>query len=196
MQLYFVCPEGKMISKKWVAVFGNQCFPSGKSGHGTLRIFSRPKWLILLIHLQNVFVKWLILLFHLQNVFVNIKKLALKVNNCQIGVALLRRSTRCNKWFYVMNSYPLGTLLSQLNCYSVSPGIAISIFLLGDLYWLCGEFDFLTENLLLMSWTIFYFEKNRYFGLCDMKKSLFRPNLKIYKYFWLSAKRLLSKISN
>jgi hypothetical protein len=29
-----------------------------------------------------------------------------------------------------------------------------------------------------------------------MKKSLFRPNLKISKYFWLSAKRLLSKISN
>jgi hypothetical protein len=26
-------------------------------------------------------------------------------------------------------------------------------------------------------------EKNRYFGLCDMKKSLFRPNLKISKYF-------------
>jgi hypothetical protein len=26
-------------------------------------------------------------------------------------------------------------------------------------------------------------EENRYFGLCDMKKSLFRPNLKVFKYF-------------
>jgi hypothetical protein len=29
----------------------------------------------------------------------------------------------------------------------------------------------------------YYYEENRYFGLCDMKKSLFRPNLKISKYF-------------
>jgi hypothetical protein len=39
----------------------------------------------------------------------------------------------------------------------------------------------------------YYKEENRYSGL---KKSLFRSDLKIAKYFSVSAQRLISKVSN